>query len=538
MSARRVPLLIFAVCGGLTVLALLLRVPSVVQPLGIDQGLWASAALAIDQGFVLYRDVWDHKPPAIFLTYLAAGRVFGWTPAAIGWLDLAAVLATTACLFGIARRLAGRGTAVVACALFTGLTMPAAIYGYGGILERSMSETFMALLVAAGTWTALVAWSRSSVAGAGALGLAVGAAALFKPTAAIYLPAIGAWLWWRAGHNGHSRTWTQPVSACLAAGVAPALVLGWLAAQGAVGEARAAVVDFNRFYVQDGGSLGTLILGFSKAVWWRQKTDALWCAGSIAAIAALWDLVRRRTVAPLPALAVAWGAAAGIAIFANGARLFTTYFIQALPPLALLAAWWLTDGSRRSPLRRAAVAATLALMALLWIVRGDPGRVLTFAARDWAHWRGETSRATYLEPFGGYNNGRGYSARANAELATYIAAHSEPGERMFLFGMNGVDVYLASGRLPAHRFLRVNFFVPINYPDPAFQIGPVTRELTVDPPRYLVFERLHITTRLGVEVDHLESDPAVQALLRGYTRETRIEDFVLYRRLDPEGDGL
>src|SRR5579872_7453729 len=102
--------------GAVTVLALLVRVPAVAEPLGIDQGLFASAARAIARGDALYRDVWDQKPPAIYLTYLSAFTVFGWTPAAIGWLDVLAAAATTGLLFAGVRRLAGVTPAAVTSA--------------------------------------------------------------------------------------------------------------------------------------------------------------------------------------------------------------------------------------------------------------------------------------------------------------------------------------------------------------------------------------------------------------------------------------
>ena len=113
------------------------------------------------------------------------------------------------------------------------------------------------------------------------------------------------------------------------------------------------------------------------------------------------------------------------------------------------------------------------------------------------HWAaGPTSRScgarwigtAYLERFGGYANNRGYSARANAELADYVRAHTAPDDRIFLFGINGAGVYFASDRLTAHRFLRVNFFVDDRFPDPRFRLDAVVRDLAARRPRYLIFE--------------------------------------------------
>ena len=60
--------------------ALILRIASVAEPLGIDQSLWASAVRGMSRGQLLYRDVWEQRPPGIYLIYLAGFRVFVWPP--------------------------------------------------------------------------------------------------------------------------------------------------------------------------------------------------------------------------------------------------------------------------------------------------------------------------------------------------------------------------------------------------------------------------------------------------------------------------
>jgi hypothetical protein len=51
------------------------RVPSLAQPAGADQGLYAYVGQRILAGELPYRDAWDQKPPAIHYTYAAGG---GW----------------------------------------------------------------------------------------------------------------------------------------------------------------------------------------------------------------------------------------------------------------------------------------------------------------------------------------------------------------------------------------------------------------------------------------------------------------------------
>ena len=48
---------------------LIVRLPSLVQPMGSDQGLYAYVGDRILHGELAYRDAWDQKPPGIHYIY-------------------------------------------------------------------------------------------------------------------------------------------------------------------------------------------------------------------------------------------------------------------------------------------------------------------------------------------------------------------------------------------------------------------------------------------------------------------------------------
>jgi hypothetical protein len=515
--------------------ALCVRATSIAQPLGIDQSLWASAVRGMARGQLLYRDVWEQRPPAIYWVYLGAFELFGWVSSSVAWLDLLAAAVTTFCVYLVGRSLSTTTTAGAAAALYAAMTMPAWLYGYGGFLERAVSETFIAVCVGLMACAA-IRWSRTpSMAAALTFGFFAGVALVFKPNAGLYFLALMAWAWMYRSAGVLGRTaMPAALAAAAAAAVLPAITLLWLWRLDLLAEARVAVIDFNRFYVGEGFDPGVYALAFSRAVFLRMKTEPLWFLGTCGALVAIADLVRRRPLSPIAALAVCWGAAAACVIVVNGARLFNSYFIQALPPLSLLAAWFLCDWAAPSRSRQLAAAGAGVLAAVLLVQRGYAGRIVETAAADLSVLTGRTERLTYLERFGGYGNRRGYSARANAELAHYIAAHSEPDDRIFLFGINGAGVYFSADRLSAHRFLRVNFFGDTDFPDPSFTIPAVVRDLAARPPRYLVFERLHSTAdpRVARTADSLPSQADVARLLEAYVLDRTIEDFTVYRRVD------
>src|SRR5215469_1724590 len=87
---------------------ILLRVPSVAQPAGADQSLYAYIGQRILAGDVPYRDAWDQKPPAIHYTY---ALMYGLWPhdASVAATDLVVAALTAWLIYVLGRRLGGPG---------------------------------------------------------------------------------------------------------------------------------------------------------------------------------------------------------------------------------------------------------------------------------------------------------------------------------------------------------------------------------------------------------------------------------------------
>ena len=298
-SMQRVHLFLTAALVAAAVAGLAIRTLSVVEPLGIDQSLWASAVRGMSRHQLLYRDVWEQRPPGIYFTYLAGFSILGWTPAAVAWLDIAASTVTALLIFFIVRRLSDTTIGALAAALYATLTVPGWLYRHDGFLERSVCETFIVVCVALSAWCAVEWRERSSPIWAAGIGLFAGAAVVFKPNAGLYFPAILGWLWLyrreSASRSGSSVARTL-VIAVLVSAVPPVLTVLWLWHLGLLGDARVAVVDFNRFYVAQGFALKAYAVDFSKAIWLRMKTDPLWAAGGIGSLVVAWELARKRTL--------------------------------------------------------------------------------------------------------------------------------------------------------------------------------------------------------------------------------------------------
>ncbi len=514
--------------SSLLLVAFLLRLPQIVEPIGIDQGIFATAAWGLSRGLMLYRDLWDQKPPGIHLAYLAAFQVFGVRPASIVWLDIAASAATSLLLIEIGRRSSSLRAGLFAAAAYALLTLPAARYAAGGFHERAMPEHFLVPLVAGAVVCATAMRHATRLTVALLLGVLIGGATLFKPTALVYWPVLLAWL--AAVRPGVLTRRLVLVSAIGVLGPVCAVV-GWLAWRGVLGDAWVAVVDYNRAYLPGGLSFGAAVDRFAHELWRRSWYDPLWILGGAGALWGLLRTARDRAAMPPVWLGIAWvaGAAAGAA--ANGIRSFNSYFVPMLPGMALLGGWllaWPWQTRRRTD---GAVAALVLSVALIVTVRaGYVGRTVDAVGADVARLTGrEPDELRFLERFGHYRVGQGYSARANAELTAYLVAHTNPADTVYIFGM-APSVYFTSRRLPANRFLWV--YPPTSHllAKSGFQIEDLTAELDRAAPSYLVLERYNRDSLTGWTVEALLTARAVRRLLEGYRQETEIEDFVVYRR--------
>jgi hypothetical protein len=508
------------------------RLLAVPEPIGIDQGIFATAGWGLTRGLMLYRDVWDQKPPGIHLIYAAAIAIGGARPAVLVVLDTAAWTAILAITTMIAARLGSRRAAAATAIALAVATFPPFARNYGGFLERAVPETFIAVLAAAAVWS--TATRRYLAAG-----VLVGAAAVFKPTALVYAPAcvLAAAALATEATDGHGWTrianddWRRAAVRMASTVALPWLaVAAWLWAAGAGADAWVAVVDYNGGYVAAGSGPLVLPIRIAHEVWRLVKSDPGWlvaAAGGLFAMAAGWRGRSWRAVPPIPLAATIWLAAVIVAIAANGVRMYANYFLPAAPPIALLGGWFLAEYGRGR--RAIAVAIVLAAAAAVTWRSHAVERAGRYVSADAEILRGTLAREPYLELFGGYGNGRGYSARANAELTDYLRAHAAPGDRLYIFGM-APSVYFTAARLPANRFVWTYPAVAPFLRGPDAGADALARDLSLAAPAWLVLEANNRDSASGWRIEDVYAAPSIRALLDRYERAIVIEDFTVLRR--------
>jgi hypothetical protein len=296
---------LFVLCAGLRAVALVRT-----SAQSDDEAIYAVVAREMLAGRTLYRDVVDHKPPLIYVTYAATQALGGprGGMVLVHALTLLAVFATALAL----RRLAGDVAAVLWCVFSTTMIDFDAL--------AANCELFMELPLVLSVAAYLA--GRRFLAGA-----LVGAAMLYKYQAGIHLPLYALHLAWRA-RRGYLAAWCA-LAAGAAAVMAAAVAVLW-----ATGALPAALfwLRFNAGYIASGmAPLELLARAAARIAIVVGGAALLYVLGARGA----WRAVCAGT--PFERFACWWLVASAVAVCAGG-RFYGHYFHQLTAPLAVLAA--------------------------------------------------------------------------------------------------------------------------------------------------------------------------------------------------------
>ena len=486
-----------------------LRLPSLVQPMGADQALYAYVGDRIAAGGLPYRDAWDQKPPAIHFLY-AGLRALWPGEAIVPAADLAAAATVAWFLYLLGSKIGTRGTGAGAALLFLLYSNPA-FTRLAGVRLRSQCETFIAVAVAAAMVVLAQSVKRRAAWPVVTAGVLFGVAFAFKYNAGAAFALAGIlslWLWRRPAILDVVH---------LAAGfcVAPLLLLLVLALGGAVRPMIDATLDYNLQYSGEtyagGADVIRYLLAFPIE---RARVDALWTLGGAGCLLLLAGSVRDRT----RLVPVVWVAAACVSIAINGSRSLPQYFVQANPALALAAGWggglawdWLRTAFGRSARIPALAAAVLAAYATVRVNQFDKlaGQTL-FDAR---HAIGSIDRAAYLAR---YDDDRKYSAPAGAALGDYLRAHSGAADRVYVFGFT-CAAYVASERASASRFFWSRpVIVGFNAGRPGYGVDGLLSDLNLNRPAVIALQQRDWAPDGPDSAAFFMATPALAGWLRAY----------------------
>jgi len=401
---------------GLVLLTVAIRLPSLVHPQPIDsEGIYSVVANEIVDGGRPYIDAVERKPPLLFWTYAAIFKVagkFNWT--ALHLVALVWTLGAMAGLYVIGRQLFDRNTGLIA-ALFYGIFQH-------WLTWKNLTFDGEMLMNVPIIWAWAIGFRRSSspvrpeLFPAGAL---LSTAFLLKQPAAIAAVPLGIYLLLPRYRSSRGLTRTNSIihATMLTAGFGAALGLVTIVLwkQGILREAfywTIADHDIPHVFWWKGivhtlAFLGVCLPLIVGAIMGCRDKGKTW-AGRKAEQTALFGLL----------VASAIGAAAG-------ARFYPHYYVQLIPPLALLSApYYARLWSGRKP-------------PLHWLLRPSVAytwRALTIIAFSVEHWLGLAPR------------------RGLSEAGQYLSRHAASNDRIFVWGQTS-KIYLDAHRRPASRYI-------------------------------------------------------------------------------------
>ena len=95
VTSKKWTLLEIVLISSIVIFAGVMRIPSLLQPIGPDQGIMSVIGEGVLNGGVPYRDYFELASPAIFFTYALMFKIFGPIMAAIPATDMLVSMLTT-----------------------------------------------------------------------------------------------------------------------------------------------------------------------------------------------------------------------------------------------------------------------------------------------------------------------------------------------------------------------------------------------------------------------------------------------------------
>jgi hypothetical protein len=320
-----------AAIAGLCGLIFFVRLHTYGEPLERDLTTYAVIAHEMLGGKTLYTDLWDHKPPAIYVTYAGAELIAGYGRDSIFLLNISAGFATLlACYFAGSAGGGGRLGGLMAATLWALASGDLALEG-----NQPNTEVFLNAFLTSGFAILMRAENRNIGLRAALLtGLSFAVASLYKHVAVVEAALLAvAYLAWPAAGSRKKALGNVVVIAVVGV-LAWGLVFSYFAAQGRGKAFTEAVFTYNAYY--------------SGSIWQNLSNILSWPRLSADALAAMLPLAILSLAGTILGLIfgprrpwiflLTFVIATHIAVLLPG-RSFPHYYQLWLPPLAVGCGW-------------------------------------------------------------------------------------------------------------------------------------------------------------------------------------------------------
>ena len=510
---------------------------------GRDQSIYAVVGSGLLDGKVPYRDLWDFKPPGIFLAYALSFALFGQSMLAPRLLEVLGLLGAVFAFRRLGLTFFGSRTAGL-----LGAAVAALCHAELEFWHTGQPETFGTyfILAALALTTHDYVRRRHALWGWVGIGVAFGCAFLLKPPLGGGAPVCAAYIARRLAAERSSRLQVlAPVAIIGFASLVPILVTAlWFWLAGGWSELAWTLGQFAPGYTAlgwQGQSAPTMFYYATEEAFF--KFSALIGVGFIASIA-LRPIHSREREGLFLLCGVASVLLAGVAMQGK----FFQYHYAAILPLLSVAAglgWYklwrrcLVQGS----------GAWLAFATFALVVASMRRAVYDV---PYGFWRRSAMRLEYLAGLGSLHSRAAldqelyrvadFSLGEDRRVAEEVIERTDAGDYIFVWGFEP-SIYWLSQRAPASRFI-YNVAQRAAWQQSAARLS-LMADLKQRPPKVVVVQ--HNDVFPVVTGDHLDSARSIgdfaeleKMLATEFKLVSTVEDFDLYRRLpaDQLPDGL
>jgi hypothetical protein len=442
----------------------LVRLPSLPQPLGPDQGIMSVTGQGILEGRLPYKDFWEMGSPAIFFTYALIFKTLGTHMAAVPAADLLVSMLTTFLIFLTAKYVWNRNVGYVGALLFAflgngvrfGMHSGGEI-AFGTFWYVAQRETFMLPLITASFYFLLrSAKSEHRSLWLGLAGFMGGLSVMYKFPGMVIFLCLPIYLNASAKAAGIRLFSTETLKRNLALGAGfilafiPFIFFFW--SKGALRE----MIDIIFGYVSSVyGGAETDYLGLVKTALTRMRFIAeenfiIWILFIVSSLHILAEERRKEGL-----LMIGWGCAALIFLLSHR-EFFGYHFLVLLPPFCMLSGYGLVKSlGPKLHWRRVLTGEPEKAFIILALL----ANLAFFTTLNYLHYTkfyyygtGKISQKTYYSYFNAYPK-HDFSFPADYAVARYVAEKTSPGDRIFTMGGTEAVINFLSQRRSASRFI-------------------------------------------------------------------------------------
>lgn len=477
---------------GSTVLFFFLRLPSLFEPYWYgDEGIYQTIALALTKGRTLYTEIWDNKPPLLYMTYaLVQGNQF-----LIRLLSLLAGLGALTAFFLLAQKMFSSKRSVILSTI--AFTLLFGLPTFEGNIANA--ENFMLVFILASGYL-IFSQRKEGLNNRHLLiaGLLLGIAFLFKIVAVFDFAAFFIFLVITRLPNKLSfvtvRTFLNHVGRALLVYVSgfitPFLIsVIYFSLKGALGEyihatffSTVGYVGYNnQLFIPQGLLIAKLLLLI---------------------IFSVFVLLNRKRFSQAIIFISLWTA---FALFSSlfSQRPYTHYLLMLIPSFSLLVGL-IYSVKKKYSYMVLAIAFGIALFSLDFFNHWSFTKTITYYTNYMSFVTGKKTLAAY-ESFFDRRTPR------DTELVRYINSHSKDSPSLFIWG-NNAQIYYQTKTLPAGRFT-VAYHVQGNK---NYENETLTA-LTKNPPRFVIT---------------MTNMPPSPYALYNYSHVLSVEGATIYERVD------